>query len=77
MPRKIPTPLLQNTINRLYQSHEQHSNSNVIPFNLPITQSGESLIDDVIALLEHPEHRHLAEPILTQALYKISKKIMS
>lgn len=73
-PEKI-SPSNIEIINRLFAEGEKHYD-NIINFSLPMTTDAEGLIDDVSFFLEHPEYKHFAEPMLREALKKITQIVL-
>lgn len=69
-----PNPIKQ--INQLYDMHDRQCGRNVVGFQPPLTPTGEGIINDVIALLEDPEYRWIAQPALEDTLQKITRKIL-
>ena len=63
-------------IEALYQQYDKNQESNLVTLNAPLCQNVLGMIEDVQALLEDPQTRPIAEPILRKALNIIAGNII-
>ena len=64
-------------IDRLFTQSEADVSNDIIGLAPPLTPKSLSLIDDVVALLEHPSHRCVAQSALEDALQGIASDILN
>ncbi len=64
-------------IESLYQrSDEMMNEENVVHLHTPDNLSASLLMDDISAILQHPENLPVAEPVLREALQLISNRLL-